>query len=236
MINFRQILSSVFFPHAANCLCCDEARWVNEYDCLCDACRKKIQKLSIPAASCNRCLMPLRPGKPCRFCASSVMRCIDAVYAPFRYGGEIRTLIHAFKFQACDEAIPTLADGMAKSLAERKFDWIVPVPIHKKRLMVRGVNQTRLLADALSVRTGIPVSEPLIRTKYVRPQSRTAWAERRKNVNNVFFCRDEVSGQRILLIDDVRTTGSTAAACARELKKSGASKVSLCVCAIVYQS
>ena len=234
MKGFLNGLWELLYPHAANCLCCGETRFVSDADCLCSACRERIRGRRVPASSCNRCLMPGKAGQPCAFCASPLMKNIDAVYAPFRYGGEVRTLIHQFKFQACDEALVTLAAGMADALTDRGFDLIAPVPLHKWRLKERGVNQSRLLADALSERTGIPVAEPLERTVYRTPQS--SLKDRRKrgaNVQGVFRCRETVRDQRILLIDDVRTTGSTAAECARVLTEAGAAKVSLCVCAAV---
>lgn len=229
-------LGEVLYPHAANCLCCGEARFVSEEDCLCTACRERIRALRVPAAACNRCLMPIKAGQPCRFCASSVMEHISAAYAPFRYGGEVRTLIHAFKFGACNEPLVTLAEGMADALTDRAYDYLVPVPLHKRRLLERGVNQARLLADALSVRTGIPVREALVRVQYHTPQSKTRTRkERSENVRGVFRCDADVKGQRLLLIDDVRTSGSTAAECARVLKEGGAEKIGLCVCAVVYR-
>lgn len=229
-------LWELLFPHAANCLCCGETRFVSDEDCLCSACRERIRGLRVPASACDRCLMPVKAGHACRFCASPAMEKLHAVYAPFRYGGEVRTLIHRLKFNACDEALVTLTSGMENALTDRNFDTIVPVPLHTWRLKERGVNQSRLLSDALSERTGIPVSEPLERTVYRTPQSKLKDRKNRsKNVHGVFQCTGNVKGKRILLIDDVRTTGSTAAECARVLAEAGAAPVSLCVCAVVYR-
>lgn len=230
-------LMELLYPHAANCLCCEETRFVSDEDCLCSACRERIKGMRIPASSCNRCLMPVKAGRPCSFCSRRVMENIDAVYSPFRYGSEVRKLIHQFKFGACNEALATLAPYMAKSLAGKDFDALVPVPLHKWRLLERGVNQARLLADALSERTGIPVEEPLERTVYRTAQSRLKDQQRRGgNVHGVFRCDGNVRDKRVLLVDDVRTTGSTASECARVLKEAGAAAVSLCVCAVVYRS
>lgn len=236
MNRFLSGLWELLYPHAANCLCCGETRFVSEADCLCSACRERIKEMRVPASACNRCLMPVKAGQPCLFCASPAMERIHAVFAPYRYGSEVRTLIHRFKFNACDEALVTLASGMADALTDRSFDFLVPVPLHKRRLLERGVNQSRLLADALSDRTGIPVAEPLERVIYHVPQSRlTDRRKRGANVKGVFRCKGNVKGKKLLLIDDVRTTGSTAAECARMLATAGAAQVSLCVCAVVYR-
>ena len=146
----------------------------------------------------------------------------------------MRALIHAYKFDACDEALPLLAGAMADALKDRRFDCLVPVPLHPRRLRQRGVNQALLLAEALSRRVHIPVMELLRRDVYRAPQSRTPIGERRRNIQGAFSAAQPAQGMRVLLIDDVRTTGSTAAECAQALRKAGAVSVSLCVAAVVY--
>ena len=225
----------LLYPHAVNCLCCTESRQVSEYDSLCNACREKLKGCRVPAEACNRCLMPVERGKPCAFCASTVMRDILRVYAPFRYAGEARAIIHNYKFNYNDDALPILTDSMANALTDRDFDCIVPVPMHRYRLMERGSNHTEVLAQALSKKVGLPVYMPLQRTSYHRPQSRTAHKNREHNVKNAFCCKGDVNGLKVLLLDDVRTTGSTAAECAKALMQNGAMSVSLWVWAIVYR-
>jgi ComF family protein len=104
----------------------------------------------------------------------------------------------------------------------------VPVPLHQKRLRERGYNQSRLLAQELGKLTKLPlVADCLIRERHAPPQARTAnVAERRSNVANAFSCRDDrLRNKRILLIDDVATSGATLDACARALKEAGAISV-----------
>ena len=223
------------FPRGACCLCCGDPRLASEEDCLCDACRVKLKEWRVPAGACDRCLSPVSPGKPCAFCASATMKPIEAVFSPYRFGGETRELIHALKFNACEEAAPLLAQAMADALSRRDFDCIVPVPLHPVRLRQRGFNQTLLLAQGLSARTGIPVQELLRRDRYHAPQSRLPMKRRAANVRGAFSCTGDASGKRILLLDDVRTTGSTACACAQTLLNAGAESVCLCVSAVVYR-
>ncbi|MBR4539954.1 MAG: ComF family protein [Clostridia bacterium] len=223
------------FPRGACCLCCGDPRRASEEDCLCDACREKLKEGRVPAGACNRCLSPVSPGKPCAFCASPMMKPIEAVFSPYRFGGETRALIHALKFDACEEAAPLLAQAMADALPRRDFDCIVPVPLHPARLRQRGFNQTLILGRELSVRTGISVEDLLRRDRYHAPQSRLPMKRRADNVRGAFSCIGDSVGKRVLLLDDVRTTGSTACACAQTLLNAGAESVCLCVSAVVYR-
>ena len=228
-------LDSLLFPRAACCLCCGHPRLASEEDCLCPACRSKLEDWRVPASACGRCLSPVSAGKPCAFCASPMMRPIQAAFSPYRFGGEVRALIHQLKFNASEEAAPLLYHAMADALPRRDFDCIVPVPLHPRRFRQRGFNQALLLARGLSLRTGIPTEEALSRVRYLRPQSRTPLERRAANVEGVFACGGDVSGKRVLLVDDVRTTGSTACSCANALLRAGAESVCLCTAAVVYR-
>lgn len=223
------------YPRGACCLCCGHPRLASPQDCLCDACREKLKSFRVPPQACERCLSPLKKGQPCAFCRSSAMRPIQRVYSPYVFGGPVRTLIHAFKFSACGEALPLLLDPMLSSLKTRDFDCVTPVPLHPRRERQRGFNQALLMAQALSDQTGIPVRPLLVRTRYHRPQSRTPLRSRERNVQNAFSCPESAKGLRVLLIDDVRTSGSTAQACAGVLLTAGAESVSLLTCAVVYR-
>lgn len=227
--------ANLLFPRAACCLICGDPRRAGEEDCLCDACREKMKTWRVPAQACDRCLSPVSRGKKCKFCSSPAMASVRAVYAPYRFGGEVRQLVHALKFSACGEAAPLLARAMADALPSRDFDCITPVPLHRARLRQRGFNQALLLCRELSLRTGIPVRETLARTRARKPQSKTPLGARRENVAGIFDCGGDVRGLRILLVDDVRTSGSTAQACAKRLAEGGAESVCLCVAAVVYR-
>ena len=105
-------------------------------------------------------------------------------------------------------------------------DLIVPVPLHPSRVAERGYNQSTLLADVLSPAVGVPmVEEVLVRQKATLPQVTLGRLERQQNVRGAFACRGDVAGQRIVLIDDVCTTGATLEACAAALRSRGAASV-----------
>jgi ComF family protein len=117
--------------------------------------------------------------------------------------------------------------------AGERFDAITPVPLHWRRRWRRGFNQAELLAREISGRTGIPVIDVLKRVQSTLTQAGLSNTGRRLNVAKAFHCRRgsqwvrRLEGKRILLIDDVMTTGSTAASCALALKRAGATRVAL---------
>lgn len=116
-----------------------------------------------------------------------------------------------------------------------RYDAVVPVPLHWKKRWSRGFNQAELLARPVAKRRGIPVLNALCRRKSTEVQASLTMAARRKNVQGAFLARPgaKLQGKRILLIDDVMTTGATAGACAMALKRAGAASVTLAVLARV---
>lgn len=106
------------------------------------------------------------------------------------------------------------------------FDLIIPVPLHIKRLRERGFNQSLLLANAIGKRKGISVAPFILkRTRWTEPQVNLTGKERRVNVKGAFEVCGDVSGKRILVVDDVYTTGATVSECSKVLKRSGAKEV-----------
>ncbi len=107
---------------------------------------------------------------------------------------------------------------------------ILPVPIHQKRLLQRGFNQAEVIAQTVARRLQLPLdTKTLCRSKHQLSQSRLSAVEREKNIRRAFTVEhyDQVQGKQVAVIDDVYTTGATARAVARQLKKAGASKISI---------
>jgi ComF family protein len=131
----------------------------------------------------------------------------------------------------------TLAGYMERALSiDASFDAVVPVPLHWRKQWDRGFNQSDLLARHIASRRGIPVLHALRRKRATAVQAGLASAGRRRNVAGAFLLRSgakmekidpRLAGRKILLIDDVMTTGATASACASVLKRGGAKSVSL---------
>jgi ComF family protein len=164
----------------------------------------------------------------------------DAVCFGF-YAGSLRSLIHLFKYSGMKPLARPLAGYLERALAvdehgsEAKIDAVVPVPLHWRKKWARGFNQAELLARYVAKRRGLPLLNALRRKRPTEVQAGLAMAGRRRNVAGAFTARPaaDVKGKRILLIDDVMTTGATASACASALKRAGAASVSLATLARV---
>ncbi len=157
-------------------------------------------------------------------------RGFDAAYSSGEYDGPLRKLIHLFKYHGVYSLERTLVDRLSDALPrDQHFDLLAPIPMHWWRRLLRGCNHAESLARALSKRTGIAFANPVHRKKFTPAQATVSRAARRRNVQGVFAVRAEhdVKGKRILLVDDVLTTGATAGACAAALKKAGAAHVAV---------
>jgi ComF family protein len=142
----------------------------------------------------------------------------------------IRQAIHEFKYRNLKALAPLLAGLLHDYLSENPMpgELLVPVPLHSKRLNERGYNQGALLANELGRLTGLPVAgKYLVRQIYTPSQAKSAGvSERRVNVTGAFACHDgSVRNKRIIVVDDVSTSGATLNACAAALKQAGAAEV-----------
>ena len=164
---------------------------------------------------------------------------MDAVVHAAAYAGSAKELVHRFKYQA------DLAAGrvLGRLLAERcgaalpdEVDLLVPVPLHRRRLGARGFNQAALLARAAGRRLGVPVAvAALARARNTRTLAGLHPDERAAELGGAFVVRrpGRVAGLRVLLVDDVLTTGATAEGCCRALKSAGATWAGVAVAARV---
>jgi len=194
---------------------------------LCPECLGKLPRLFPPL--CPHCGRPQASGIVCPSCRQRKTE-IDGIRSLFRFDEVIRKAIHELKYRNLKAISPCLAELLADYLRSNPLpgEALVGVPLHPRRLRERGYNQSSLLARELSRRIDLPVIEDcLIRVKQAQPQVRAVDVEeRRRNVADAFVCRDEkVSGKRIILIDDVCTSGATLESCAAALKNKGAASV-----------
>jgi ComF family protein len=182
----------------------------------CVSCRTPFQN-AFPLDADGRCAL-------CRF----GLRGFDAAYCFGSYEGVLRELIHLYKYGRVKTLARPLGALLAAALPrEECFDAVTPVPLHWRRQWQRGFNQSELLARTIARRCGVPVMHALKRVRPTVAQAGLSNTGRRQNVAAAFRPRRVVQGKRILLVDDVMTTGSTAAACALALKRAGAAKVAL---------
>jgi ComF family protein len=140
--------------------------------------------------------------------------------------GVLREAIHRFKYRNVRGLAEPLGELLASYMVDHSLpaDVVVPVPLHPARLADRGYNQSALLARELGRRLDLPVVEDsLLRVRHTRQQVGLSIEERRRNVADAFACRDDrLAGCRVLLIDDVYTTGATLNACGEALIAAGA--------------
>ena len=159
--------------------------------------------------------------------------------AALQYDEHSRGLILAFKHGGHTDRLSSFAAQMQRAgrVALANADALVPVPLHRTRRIKRRFNQSVLLANALAKRCGVPVAaDALMRAKRTPSQGGLSAVGRRRNVSGAFAVRDPeaVRGKRLVLIDDVMTTGATLNACARVLKRAGAARVdALCLARVV---
>ena len=154
----------------------------------------------------------------------------DAAYSYGFYEDRLRDLIHVYKYDRVEPLAKPLGRLLALALPrDRAFDVVVPMPLHWQKRWQRGFNQSALLAREVSRRTGFPVARALRRVRNTQAQAGLTNAKRRANVSGAFRAikPHAVRGKRVLLIDDVLTTGATASSCARALKLAGAAEVTL---------
>ncbi len=154
---------------------------------------------------------------------------VDAAWVAFRYEFPVTEVIRAAKFQRDLSALSVLASGFTAEFVApvRTMDMLVPVPLLPWRFMQRGFNQARELAERLSEVSGVPVREDVATRQRLwgRAQSRLDAASRRANMATAFKVKRDVSGLRIVIVDDVITTGATCAALAGALRAAGAARV-----------
>lgn len=207
---------------------------------VCRACLGKPEPLSAEYF-CVSCRTPFLNPAPldnegrCELCRRG-LRGFDAAYSFGAYDGVLRDLIHLFKYARIRPLARPLGALLVSAIPrEQGFDAVVPVPLHWRRRLARGFNQSRLLAAAVAKRYGVPVTDALKRARATSTQAGLTHARRRANVAGAFAARrkEAVAGKRVLLVDDVMTTGATATACAAALKRAGARYVGLLVLARV---
>lgn len=202
---------------------------------LCAACWRETRFVAPP--QCARCGLPFEHGSGAgteELCGACTARppVYDRARAALIHDAASRRLAGAFKFRDRTDAAPVLARWMARAgeALLARADVLAPVPLHRRRLLARRYNQAALLARAVGRLAARPVvPDLLVRRRPTRPQLGLDRRQRRANVGGAFVVRasrlPRIVGRRVLLVDDVLTTGATADACARALLRAGAAGV-----------
>ena len=209
----KNFLLELFWPRRAVCMGCGSMLGCDRDD-LCEDCREKLAKQWVGLR------MPEKNSG------------IDGCAYAYRYHGPAGGMVRSLKYRG----VWVLADGMGRDLARaaqllRIEDecFVAAVPMHPKRLRLRGKNHAELLAHSAADGLRLEYLDLLERTRNAPQQARLSHEQRMKNLRGGFRVRDEyvdlVRGTDVLLIDDVYTTGATAACCAEALKKAGVQRV-----------
>ncbi|MBR5947900.1 MAG: ComF family protein [Clostridia bacterium] len=194
--------ADILFPQHLKCHCCNREAVVNEYG-VCSACEAKLK------------YVPILPA----------IRGVDELKCGMLYTEPARMALVSFKFNGAVYKKEFLAHFIEVP-DEWNADCIVPVPLSANRMKERGYNQSMLLAEEVSKKSGIPIrAELLTRVRETEKQSLMTHEQRLKNLKRAFSASKECEGLRIILIDDIKTTGATLRECAQELKKRGAAVV-----------
>jgi competence protein ComFC len=201
-MNLKNFIKDILFPK--ECLCCKK-----EGDWLCPECFKKLEFNKKKYRLDN----------------------LDKLLVAGDYENEILAkIIKLFKYQFVKDIHKILAEFIFLFLSDKKIDLseslIIPVPLSKKRLKWRGFNQAEILAKKISNKFNLDFSNDLKRIKYQKPQASLSEKERKINLINSFSWQGKnLKNKKIILVDDVVTTGSTLNECAKTLKNAGARKI-----------
>jgi ComF family protein len=225
--------AALAFLYPEVCQICRDGRAAATEGFVCARCRRQVRIITPPF--CSRCGLPYPGDLTAPFDCSN---CREMKFH-FRFarsavaaGGTALEAIHRYKYRRAFWFEPFLADLLIRQaepeLRRERWDWIVPVPLHPTKKRQREFNQAERLAKRLGIATGIPLRTGLLqRVRPTRTQTLLTREERTANVRKAFALRDvrRFNGQRIVLLDDVFTTGATTSACAQVLRAAGAGEV-----------
>ena len=229
-------LNLVFPPSCVNC--------GREGELLCHNC--VAESTAVQSNVCRKCAESLTKAGTCTRCVAE-RSSLDRLYASYMYDSPIGSAIKTFKFEDIRALGPVLAEVFNIGAMRRSdADLVVPVPLHSSRSRARGYNQSEVLGRILSRRIGVEFrNDVLIRTRDTAPQTEQPTAvARQRSLASVFEVRpcvtrdgaknipNNIDGLRVLLVDDVFTTGSTVKSCAAVLKSAGASWVGVAALAV----
>lgn len=226
-------LIQLFLP--PSCLLCARELVGIDGARLCDDCREQIPPLS--ASRCPRCALPFAcetgSSHLCEPCIRSTPP-FTAVTALGVYEGTLRHAVHRFKYRGELNLDRPLGEMLAEALRPLCDEWrpdlLVPVPLHPRRLRQRSYNQALLLARELGRNLSLPVASQLLQRRHPTPPQRGLSARVRcHNLRGAFVLGRPLAGERILLVDDVMTTGATATECTRTLLAGGGGDVAVAV-------
>ncbi len=229
MTKLWNILLNLVYP--LKCEICEQELSLTAACRICPACRGKIIKIT--DQYCLRCGKPLQiEPTVCLECRQNDRIYFDSVRAAGIYQGVLRESVRVLKYndRSClgRELGELMVEAYRKHFDWADFDYLIPVPLYRKQWRKRQYNQAQVLCLHLAEKTGIPeLAGGLVRSRETRPQYQLTRQERGVNLRGAFRVNPkyDLAGKRVLVIDDISTTGTTINECARVLKQSGAEEV-----------
>lgn len=229
------LLLNLVYPGV--CACCQSPIEVSQGVALCEVCRAELLRPRVACPRCGSQLAPGTTGDPCPRCRDLRLKFTRAVCLG-GYEGLMRTSVLRMKRPA-DRPLAValgehLATLVATDFAAGAIDVVMPVPMHWSRRVWRGANSPEVLAAAIAHRLRVPTtSQLLVRRRRTIPQATLSPGRRRANVRGAFFVHPhrDLSGARVLLVDDILTTGATLNEAAKTLRKAGCAQVAVAVLA-----
>lgn len=233
MNSYIESLLEIIYPEKNICQVCGKYDKRIGENYICYDCFKKLKKISPP--HCIKCGIGIDLNSKYNLCNDCIRisRYFEQIKSPFYYDGLIKELIHDYKY--CNK--PFYYKLFAKLLTDYmmqngyiNFDYIISVPLHKIKQRKRGFNQTELIAISISKNLSIPYLKALKRAKNTVKQSNLSAIQRKDNLKNVFDIYNKninniINNKRILIIDDIFTTGATFNECSKVLLRSGAAAI-----------
>jgi ComF family protein len=225
--------ATLAFVYPEVCQICDQERAAPAEGFVCARCRDQVKFIRPPF--CERCGLPYEGDITTKFECTNCREmelAFRSARAAAAASGPVLEAIHRYKYQRALWFEPFLAGLLVSEagpeLRREPWDWIVPVPLHPAKEREREFNQAERLAVRLGAAIGIPVKTKLLRRIAATPTQTLLTRDRRAaNMRNAFALRpgQKPAGRRIVLVDDVFTTGATTSACARALRKAGAGDI-----------
>jgi len=216
---------SLFYPSA--CGACKRYIKDFKYFYVCAECFAFIKYVdSFGCRTCGKTLVS-EDVEQCRECRERE-NYFSRVKAAGIYDGAMKEIIHLIKFSGRRKLVKLAAELLLERTGKEYFsgfDALVPVPLSKKSMEERGYNQSALVAEILSKKTGLELLFAADKVKETDPQNKLTRKERLTNLRGAFRANRDLRGKKVLVVDDVYTTGSTMNEMAKVLKKAGAEKV-----------
>lgn len=232
MSSIRQFIDDalhLIYPNV--CICC-EGILVNEERYVCQACSNGFDQFSLPNESADEILLRLQRNFPGQKVISDAISCYR-----FHKDGLLQEAIHSVKYGG----LRSLAAQFGKELGEKilkertgvRYDAIVPVPLHRIKRIERGYNQSELLATGISSVLQVQILKGAVdRVKYTASQTGFDLSGRTENMQGAFRCPEMLDLERVLLVDDVFTTGSTLLSAAQALQMAGVRYITIATLAV----